>query len=386
MRKLHLLALGSLLLAAPAAAQKNWDTEFGIQGGFSRFKLTGVPGSNSMIDVYGIPTSQIIGVFPTTNAVFAVFPLSDKLALEPGLSFMQELGFPGGGPVPNMATISLRADYAVTRQFYGALGLFSRYVSGLSGTLPNDNPHFQFGLEAAAGFRMHLSPRLNGRVEIQAITVKKQDVAPPFNVYSLLFGLSTPLTEQPAAGNRRGTAPAQHGAWTPQLGVAAGYSSVHVVGGPDLAVFSFPSAGASSYEGLVIAPSAPTIFGIFPLNDRLAAEVGLDAQNLRTGNGTIASFQLAPRADLAFGNRWYGALGPQFHFLKNTSNGKAIVGVSGVSVAWGYRFHLSGALNGRIEANYGMNAKRRTGFALGGGPIPPTTAFGVNLGMMMPLK
>ena len=43
-----------------------------------------------MIDVYGIPTSQIIGVFPTTNAVFAVFPLSDKLALEPGLSFMQE--------------------------------------------------------------------------------------------------------------------------------------------------------------------------------------------------------------------------------------------------------------------------------------------------------
>jgi len=384
-RKLHLLALGSLLLAAPAAAQQNWDTEFGIQGGFSRFKLTGLPGSNSLIDVYGLPMSSIITVFPTTNATFAIFPVGDKIAIEPGLTFVQQTGL-AGGPAPNLAMLSLRADYAVTRQFYGALGLYSRYVSGFSASLPPGTPHFQFGLEAAAGYRLHLGPRLNGRIEVQAITVKKQSVAPPFNVYSLLFGVSTPLSEKPAAGNRRGAAPAaSHGAWMPELGVSAGYTNVHVVGGPDFTTFSFPGAGASSFNGLAAAPSAPSLFGIFPLNDRLAAEVGVDAQNLRAGSQTIASFQLAPRADLAFGSRWYGALGPQFHFVRNSGNTKALTAVSGIAAAWGYRFHLSGALNGRVEASYGINAKRRFGSVLGGAQ-PPTSAFGVNVGMMMPLK
>src|SRR6185437_7379581 len=116
------------------------------------------------------------------------------------------------------------------------------------------------GLEAAAGYRLHLGPRLNGRIEVQAITVKKQSVAPPFNVYSLLFGVSTPLSEKPAAGNRRGAAPAA------SHGVSAGYTNVHVVGGPDFTTFSFPGAGASSFNGLAAAPSAPSLFGIFPLN------------------------------------------------------------------------------------------------------------------------
>ncbi|HWZ27553.1 MAG TPA: hypothetical protein VNX15_03275 [Gemmatimonadales bacterium] len=385
MRKIHLLALSSLLLAAPATAQQSWDTEFGIQGGFSRFKLTGSPFGSSTIDVYSIPSSMIISVYPTTNAAFAIFPVGEKIAIEPGLSFLQQAGV-GPGPVANLATLSLRADYAVTRQFYGALGLFGRYASG-AGTLPAGYPQLQLGLEAAAGYRLHLGPRLNGRVEVQAVTVKKQGVAAPFNVYSVLFGLSTPLSERPAAAGRRGAAPAApHGAWTLELGVSAGYTSVHLVGGPDVTMFSFPGAGSSSYAGLVTAPSAPSLFAIFPLNERLAAEVGVDAQNLRASTSTVASFQLAPRVDLAFGNRWYGALGPQFHFVKNTSNGTAITGVTGIAAAWGYRFHLSGALSGRVEASYGINAKRRHGSPLGGGAEPPTSAFGVNLGMMMPLK
>lgn len=382
MRKLQLLALSSFLLAAPAAAQQNWDTEFGIQGGFSRFKLTGAPTGGSQIDVYSIPVSQIVSVYPTTNAAFAVFPMNEKIALEPGLSFVQQAGL-GGSAVANLATLSLRADYAITRQFYGALGLYSRYTSG---GLPPGYPHFQLGLEAAAGFRLHLGPQLNGRIEVQAITVKKSQPAPPFNVYSVLFGVSTPLTERHAAAGRRGAAPARHGAWVPELGVSAGYTDAHIVGGPDVSVFSFPGAGASSYAGIVAVPSAPSLFAIFPLNDRLAAEVGLDAQNLRASTSTVASFQLAPRVDLAFGERWYGALGPQFHFVKNTSNGSAITGVTGISAAWGYRFHLSGALNGRVEASYGVNAKRNHGAALGGGRVPPSSAFGVNFGMMMPLK
>jgi hypothetical protein len=384
-RKLHLLAVGSLLLAAPLAAQ-GWNTEFGIQGGFSRFKLTGAPGAGNTIDVYGIPTPMIIGAFPTTTAAFAIIPVGDKIALEPGLSFIQQTGVSGVGPFPTIAALSLRADYAITNQFYGALGLYSRYAAGNPGsTAPY--AHFQLGLEAAAGFRMHLASRLNGRIEIQAITVKKQDTNAPFNVYSLLFGVSTPLSEErPAAGGaRRGTAAAaMHGDWRPEFGVSAGYSDIHVNRGPDFTVLSFPGSGSSSYANILAAATAPSLFAILPLNDRLAAEVGVDAVNIRANTQTIASFQIAPRVDLAFGHRWYGALGPQFHFIRVTSGGKSpIDGISGISLAWGYRFHLSGALDGRFEANYGMNAKRARSPV---GAVAPTSVFGLNFGMMMPLK
>src|SRR4029077_10934960 len=136
------------------------------------------------------------------------------------------------------------------------------------------------------------------------------------------------------------------------------YSNIHLDGGPDISVMSFPGAGSSSVAGIVGAPTAPSIFGIFPLNDRLALEVGLDAENLRLSSQTIASFQLAPRANLAFGNHWYGALGPNVHFLR--TNQSKLEGQSGIAAAWGYRFHLSGALDGRFEASYGVNAKRRS--------------------------
>lgn len=376
MRKLHLLALGTILLAAPVAAQQSWDAEFGIQGGFSRFKLTGT-GSNSTIDMYGVPSAMILGIYPTAPAAFAIFPIGNKLALEPAISFLQVNG-PPVGTFPTMAGISLRADYAITTSLYGALGVYSRYAAG-SPASSAPYAHFQLGLEAAAGYRLHLGRQLNGRIEVQAVTLKKQDTNAPFNLYSVLFGVSTPLSERPAPAGRRAAAPVTHGAWSPMLGVSAGYANVHLVRGPDLSVLSFPGSGSSSYFGIIGAPTAPSVFGIFPLNDRLAAEIGVDATNLRAPSTTIASFQIAPRADLAFGNHWYGAFGPNVHFVRGTGK---LEGQSGVSVAWGYRFHFAGALDGRFEGSYGVNAKRRSSLGTG----LPSSVFGLNVGAMMPLK
>ena len=376
MRKIHLLALTSLLVAAPAVAQQSWDTELGIQGGFSRFQLTG-QGKAARFDLYSIPSAMYVNTYPTAPAVYAIFPVSEKLALEPGLSFIQTAGVPAGGFLPTVAAVSLRGDYALTNSIYGALGVYTRYAGG---TVGGSYAHFQFGLEAAAGYRLRLGSRLNGRIEVQAVTVKKQDTNQPFNEYSLLFGLSTPLSESRGTSARRGAAPmAPSGAWRPSFGLSAGYSDIHLDGGPDITVVSFPGSGSTSVAGIIGAPSAPSIFGIFPLNGRWALEVGLDAENLRLGNGTIASFQLAPRADLAFGNHWYGALGPNVHFVRSTGK---LEGQSGIGAAWGYRFHLSGALDGRFEASYGVNAKRRSSFGVG----VPSTVFGLNFGMMMPLK
>lgn len=383
MRKLHLLALGSLLLAAPAAAQQSWDQEFGIQGGFTRLKATGQPFGSARFDSYSIPSASIIGVYPTAPAAFAIFPVADKMALEPGLTFVQQTGFTVGGSFPTIAGVSLRLDYAITRSIYGALGAYTRYAGGSPGSTTQYS-HFQFGIEAAAGYRLHLNPQLNGRIEVQAATIAKTKQNIPYNLYSVLFGLSTPLTEsRPAAGARRGASPRAEtrGGWLPEIGVSAGYTSVHITQGPDLTVLSFPGAGSSSVTGVLAVPGAPALFGIFPLTERLALETGFDLANLDLGGTHLTSFQVAPRADLAFGNRWYGALGPNVHFVR--VSGSKTEGVSGVTAAWGYRFHLAGALRGRFELSYGVNAKRRSTFGLGG---IPSSALGLNFGMMMPLK
>ena len=385
MRKLHLLALGSLLLAAPAAAQQSWDQEFGIQGGFTRIKFTGQPFGSARFDSYSIPSSNVLGAEPTAAAAFAIFPIGPKMALEPGLTFIQqfERGITVGGSFPTIAGASLRLDYAVTSSIYGAIGAYTRYAGGSPGGSVGHYAHFQFGLEAAAGYRIHLNPQLNGRIEVQAVTVAKSSQNLPFNLYSVLFGVSAPLSEaRPAAGARRGTPRTENaGGWLPELGVSAGYSSIHVSQGPDLTVLSFPGAGSGSVSGLIAVPGAPSLFGIFPLTDNLALETGFDWANLDVSGTHLTTFQLAPRADLAFGKRWYGALGPNVHFVR--VSGSKTEGVAGLAAAWGIRFHLSGALRGRVELSYGVNAKRRTSFGLAG---IPSSVLGLNFGMMMPLK
>ena len=382
MHKVHLLALGSLLLAAPAVAQQSWDQEFGIQGGYTRLKATGTNLASARFDSYSIPSATIIGIYPTATAAYAILPIADKMAIEPGLSFVQqESQIPVGGAFPTIAGVSLRLDYAITPAIYGALGGYTRYAGGSPGSTVHYG-HFQFGLEAAAGYRLHLGPRLNGRIELQAITVAKAAQQIPFNLYSVLFGVSAPLSEpHGSAGARRSeTRTPNAGGWTPELGVSAGYSSVHVTQGPDFTVLSFPGAGSSSIPGILAVPGAATLFGIFPLADRVALEAGFDWENLDVSTTHLTSFQLAPRADLAFGTRWYAALGPNVHFLR-VSGGK-YEGITGVTAGWGYRFQLAGALRGRFEFSYGVNAKRRTSFGLG----VPTSVLGLNFGMMMPLK
>jgi len=364
------VALSLAALVSTSAAAQSWHTSLGVQGGFSRFKLTG-SGQNDAFDVYGIPTTSLLGVFPTAGGMFVILPLKDKLALEPSFTFTQANGAIGGLP-KTFASLGLRANYAVTPQIYGALGLFGYYSTSLGG------PHeaLQPGLEAAVGYRLHLGPSLEGRIEAQAITVKKTTDDRPFNTYSLLFGVSSPVSGGTARAGR-GAAGAT-GAWATSLGVAGGYYQVHVNGGPDFTVMSFPGAGASHIVGIAVAPTTPSLFVLFPVGDRLALEIGADGADLRANGTTLFSFSVDPRVDLAFGPHWYGAAGPTMHFVRSAPG--PTVGVAGLAVAWGTRFHLGGAINGRVEANYGLTAKRRQV----AGTVP-TGAFGITFGAMLPV-
>lgn len=376
-----LLAACALAITAPASAQ-GWDAEFGIQGGYSRWKQAGTPIGAAEADVYGLPSATLLAQFPTALAAYAILPVGNKFAIEPGLSFLHQPSANAFGDFPYMAGVSLRADYAITPRFYGALGLYARYAAGSpGGGLVFPYAHVQPGVEGAVGYRLPLNDHLNGRLELQAVSAKNVTGSVPFDVYSLLFGVSAPLTE------RKGRKPSERspGVWSAEFGFSAGVTNVHLIGGGDFSTLSFPSSGASASLALILAPAAPTLFAIFPLKDRWAFEVGADAFQIRIPfevPSTMASFQIAPRVDMAVG-QWYAALGPQFHFVR--ANPGPLEGVTGLSAAWGYRFHLSGALNARAELSYGVNAKRRP-MAGEIGPTTPTSALGLNFGMLMPLK
>jgi hypothetical protein len=364
-------------LATTSAAAQSWHTALGIQGGFTRFKFTGAPGGFNQIDVYGVPSTSILGAFPTTGGIFVIVPVADKIALEPSFTFDQANGVVGAPAT--FASLSLRADYALPPRIYAALGLFGYYSTAAG--VPRQN--LQPGLEAAAGYRLHFSSSLEGRVEAHAITVKKTTNNRPFNTYSLLFGLSAPISGTDGRP-MRGTARA-HGAWRTAIGLTGGYYQVHFNGGGDVTLLSFPGGGASHDVGIVAAPSTPSLFVMLPATDKLAVELGFDGQDIRSGTQTVASFTFAPRVDLAVGERWYAAAGPTLHLLRFANGAPSpTIGVAGLAVAWGVRFHVGGAVNGRVEANYGLTASRNQAQSIS--VHVPTGAFGITFGALLPLK
>ena len=380
MRKIHLLALGSLLFAAPLAAQ-SWYPAFGVSAGLTRFRLTGTKGAGGTFDQFDVPGSSLLSILPAPGALFAIIPVADKVALEPTLGLQQVTISGAAGGVPaSVIGLGLRGDYALTNHIYGAAGIQAGYIErtpavAFSGT--------SLGLQLAAGYRFALTSRLDGRVEAQATTFKKTDFTPPYNAYSLLFGLSTRLegSRAPARGSARSEAPA--GDWQPMIGVTGGYTHSHVNHGPDITAFSLPSLGGSGAVGAILAPTAPSLFVILPVGGRWAFETGADFHQLRSDGLTLSSFQLAPRMDFAVGPHWYAAAGPEAHFLriKQGPGASKTQGIVGLAAAWGIRFHVAGALAGRIELGFGSGKVRKN--------VPAPSAvnsLSINFGATMPLK
>lgn len=283
MRKILLLVIGAVGSAAPLAAQ-SWYPAFGVSAGLARFRLTGTPGSSGTFDQFDVPGSPLLSILPAPGALFAVIPVADKLALEPTLGLEQvTLTGPSAGVPASVIGVGLRGDYAITNHIYGAAGIQAGYIErtatvGFSGT--------NLGLQLAAGYRFALTSRLDGRVEAQATTFKKTDFTPPYNVYALLFGLSTRLegAREPARAPARAQAPA--GDWQPMIGVNGGYSHAHINHGPDLTVFSLPSLGASGAVG-----------GSWPrrLLRSSSSSQWVDAGLWRPGPICISSGRMAPR-------------------------------------------------------------------------------------------
>ena len=353
-----------------AEAQKSWQTEFGIQAGFTRLVAAGSGADPT--DVISLPGLNLGNVLPSTAGLYAILPWTNKLAVETDIAASQ---FSSGVTVTFIG-VGLRGDYALTKNVYVAAGGALAYNNGLA----NET---QLGVQGALGYRFRLTRGLNARFEGRTTFYGQADNASPIDAYSVLFGVSTVTSRSSAP--RSSAAAATHRAWRPQIGLAGGYADVHLIGAGSLTSLSFPGyggglgnalGGISSLFRAVATP--PTVFAIIPVGAKLALEPGLDIHRFQSSGQTDFSGNLSVRLDYAVHGGWYGALGGNLHYIKTSGVNAATR--TGVNLGWGYRFPLVLGVGGRVEANYTMFGEN-TDLAL-----PPTNVFGLMFGAAMPIK
>lgn len=353
-----------------AQAQRSWQTEFGIQGGWTRVVFAGSRGDPT--DVFSVPGFNLGTLVPTAAGLYAILPTSQKLAVEAEIAASQ---FSFGATISTLH-LGLRGDYALTRRVYGAAGGTLTYINGLA----NET---QLGLQAALGYRHPLSGRMNGRVEVRTTFAAKADNAPPMDTYSVLLGVSTATAR--SRTTRNASPAASRRAWTAQLGIAGGYANVHLIGTGSVTALAFPGYGAAFANTLgALVPGfgavtfPPTVFAIIPIADKVAIEPGLDMHRVQGSGQTNFSGNFSARVDYAVHGGWYGGLGGNLQYFQSTGVNAATR--TGLNVGWGYRFLQTGALGGRVELNYTMFA-RNTDLGL-----DATNVLGLMLGVTMPLK
>ena len=365
MRKLFVVLALAASVAPSAQGQQAWQKEIGIQGGFTRLVAAGSGGGP--IDIVSLPGFSLGPLLPSAPGVYAVIPWKDKIAVEFDVAASQLTAGSGA----TLVTLGVRGDYALSHRFYAAAGGALGYINN-SGT-----GETQLAIQAAVGYRRHLTGPLNGRLEVGARLWGKSENIGPQNTYSVLVGVSTPTRRGSAA---RGTQRAAAGAWTKQLGLAGGYATVHEVGGGnDIALLMFPSFGGGFAAAGSPAISLPaTIFAVFPMGNKIALEPGVDIHRIQSSGTTTFVGTVSARLNYAVHGGWYGAAGGTLQYLKGTGANAATR--TALNVAWGYRFALTGPLGGRVEMNYSLWGRNTD---VGTAPI---NTFGLLFGVLVPLR
>jgi hypothetical protein len=360
------LALTALSVA-PAAAQRPWQAEIGVQFGYSHAKLAGT-NTNDAINLIGFPEGNYLPALLSTGSLYAIIPVGRRLAVEPQFTAMQV------SAALTAARIGGRLDYAITRGLYAAAGGAINYVS------PGSPGHTQLGLQVGVGYRGRLSNTLNGRIEANWLSTHSSDLLPAFNTYSVFAGVAAPLSGG-RPGSRSPRAAARGGSWTPMVGISGGYVSAYQVGsgGGSFAGIFLPGSTNDLATLGVVDPAPPALFAVLPIGARWAVEPGFDLHRTSSQNGPdITAVTAGLRIDYAVRGGWYAGAGGQLASI-NPSTGSSGT-ILGATVAWGYRFHLAGALGSRVEASYTMSAKNTD---LG---APPVNTLGRLAGLTMPLR
>jgi hypothetical protein len=353
-------------VATSAQAQKSWQTEFGIQGGFTRLVAAGTGGDPT--DAFSLPGFNLGTLVPSAAGLYVTIPWTQKLAVEADIAASQ---FSSGVSV-TLVSLGVRGDYAVTRHFYAGAGGAITYNNGVGAN------ETQLGVQAALGYRYRLSRTLNGRLEARTTFFGKAENAQALNTYSVLAGVSTVTSRGGRPARSTSPAPSRR-AWAAQLGIAGGYANVHVVGGGSLTALAIPGYGGGLSSIVVNEITLPpTVFAIIPIGNKIAVEPALDIHRFQGSGQTDFSGNLSARLNYAVHGGWYAALGGNLHYIKST--GVDAGTRTGLNLGWGYRFPFLAGLGGRVETNYTMFGKNTK---LG---VAPTNTFGLMFGATMALK
>jgi len=174
---------------------RRWTTHIGISGGYADVHLIGVgsvtamavPGYGGALgNVFGSAAAQLRAItLPPT--VFAVFPIGDKVALEPAVDIHR---FQSGGQTDFSGNFSLRLDLAVYGGWYGALGGNLNYIKSTGVDAAT-----RTGMNLGAGYRFPLTHDIGGRVEANYTMFPDNSTygLPPTNTFGLMFGLTLPV-------------------------------------------------------------------------------------------------------------------------------------------------------------------------------------------------
>jgi hypothetical protein len=336
---LFTLAALAALAAPGAAAQGRWTPDIGFQAGMTRVKPAGT-GLPDQVDGWDLP-----GDGSSYGTLFAIIPVTRRLAVEPSVSASQ-FSFGDAAQLFNFAagtnvTLGLRGNIAIVSGLYVAVGGAALYAES-GGTHSQ-----QLGVVAAVGYRVHVRPRVAVRLEAQGTSMRRSDIARPFNVYALLLGVSG------GAGRDRGKSDSMRAAaaarrWRPAVGIAGGYARNHVHGSAfGLSIIVDETRIALPGSGSTVPPA---LYAVIPLRGRFAVETGFDAHRTSRSDSVFTSAHVSARVNVALHGGWYAAGGGNARYIAQT--GTRGFALAGAHVATGYRFPLVGELGGRVELSY----------------------------------
>lgn len=178
------VAAAVLCTAAPLRAQRAWEPEIGIRGGWSHIHLDQA-GTNDLdfVDVPGSGT--VLNGLAGRAPLFAVIPVGGKLALSPELG-MTDVSAGISGPNVQWET-GMTLDYALTDHWYAGAGATLSFVR--VGTAENAGG----GYQAKAGYRIRVGRALRLRLEAFFNGRPKSHLFPEQNLYGLSLGTSASL-------------------------------------------------------------------------------------------------------------------------------------------------------------------------------------------------
>lgn len=169
----------------PASGPGFWTPALGVAGGYSRAHLSGF-GTAIDFTLFSAPGSVAAAGIPAPPSMFAIIPLTNRLALEPGFDVHRTQS---SGTTSFTGLFSARLDYAVGAHWYAAAGPAMQVVKSTG-----SSAFGIAGLGLAWGTRFAVAGDLGGRVELGYAMFKERSGSPfAVNTFGVLFGATMPL-------------------------------------------------------------------------------------------------------------------------------------------------------------------------------------------------